>query len=237
VGLSLETASAVYFIAIWTLRTTIAVGAVASIVMLVAGEITQRISRLDSEAAGPYSSIEIGSLESIPDSSSDKLRDAPDRHAADADQIAEQAELPLVSFETRVAPRSIDLAGKSILIARLSRFNGTELDILVFYADSADALPLAITISQTLEAAGWSVRIWNGPPGQSVRELRVQTREGAGRTVQEPGVRLMLALQEVGLAARGFESFHSDDLPDDNGVIAWQNRKLAPIRLMIGAKL
>jgi hypothetical protein len=47
----------------------------------------------------------------------------------------------------------------------------------------------------------------------------------------------MLALQEVGLAARGFESFHSDDLPDDNGVIAWQNRKLAPIRLMIGAKL
>ena len=67
----------------------------------------------------------------------------------------------------------------------------------MFYADSADALPLAITISQTLEAAGWSVRIWNGPPGQSVRELRVQTREGAGRTVQEPGVRLMLALQEL----------------------------------------
>ena len=80
----------------------------------------------------------------------------------------------------------------------------------MFYADSADALPLAITISQTLEAAGWSVRIWNGPAGQSIRGLRVQTREGADRTVQEPGVRLMLALQEIGLAARGFELFRSE---------------------------
>jgi hypothetical protein len=46
----------------------------------------------------------------------------------------------------------------------------------------------------------------------------------------------MLALQEIGLATRGFESFRSDHIPDDGGITAWQNRKLAPIRLMIGAK-
>ena len=65
-----------YFIAIWALRTTIVVGAVASIVMLVAGKITQHISRLDSETAGPRSSIEISNLEIDTRSSSDKLRDA-----------------------------------------------------------------------------------------------------------------------------------------------------------------
>jgi hypothetical protein len=229
VGLSLETASAVYFIAIWTLRATIVVAVVASIAMFVAGKITQHKSRLDSKAAAPQSSIEI--------SSSDASRAKPDQRPADVHPIAEQAELPLVSSETRPERRSIDGVGKSILIARLSRFSSTELDILVFYADSADALPLAITISQTLEAAGWSVRIWNGPLDQSIRGLRVQTREGADRAVQEPGVQLMLALQEIGLAARGFESFRSEHLlPDDSGVMAGQNRKLAPIRLMIGAK-
>jgi hypothetical protein len=203
--------------------------------MFIAGKITQCQTGLDSETAGPRSSIETSNLESTRRSSSDESKPGPDQRAG-AHQIVEQAELPLDTFGTRLERRSIDGAGKNVLLARLSRFSGTELDILVFYADSADALPLAITISQALEAAGWSVRIWNGPAGQTIRGLRVQTREGTDRTVQEPGVQLMLALQEIGLATRGYESFRSDHLPDDNGIMAWQNRKLAPIRLTIGAK-
>jgi hypothetical protein len=208
--------------------------------MLAAGKIRQRVSeqaqRLGSEIVEPRSLIEADNFESIPGPTSYEFRIGSGQSAAEAPHTAEQAELPLASPKTRHVRRSVDVSGKGVLVARLSRFKGTGLDILVFYADSTDALPLAITISQALETAGWNVRIWNGPPGQSVGGLLVQTREGADQTIQEPGVQLMLALQEIGLATRAIDSFGSDLPSDDWGAIGWENRKFASIRLMIGAK-
>src|SRR4051794_20068952 len=120
---------------------------------------------------------------------------AANERAAKTGNQARQTNLADVSLETSLARRNIGSAEKLVLISRLSRFKDMELDVLV---DSGGELALATMICEALKAAGWNVRIWQTSAVGFVRGLLVQTRRGADQTVQDPGVKLMLALQEVG---------------------------------------
>jgi hypothetical protein len=221
-GLPLETAS-IAFIARWTLSAALVVGAGAGAVMVFAGLAKGRrrdVLQFAEAVAGPQ--LDTGRSDS---------KSGIDVTVATRDALAG---VSFGSLEADRASRAIHAEGRLVLISRLSRFKGTELDVLV-YSESADALLLARAVWDAVGMAGWNVRIWNKPTARSVRGLHVQTRRGSDQTVQDPGVKLMLALQEAGLGARASQPFDPNDPPDDGTGPAFESGMIAPIRLLIGS--
>jgi hypothetical protein len=265
-GLSLEAATTAFSIAMWVLFASLVVGASAAVVMVFTGLVKGRRCEVLGTPSGqslsgspfdtgtpipksrtPYEDIVrpnglIGQSQSEFRTGHGEAAAAPSANAATSGRAAEtdhkvnETYPDRVSSEASLAPRTIDATGKLVLLSRLSRFKDTGLDVLVYSRNSADAFPLAAMLSESLETAGWNVRIWHTSTAESVRGLLVQTRRGSDQTVQDPGVKLMLALQEVGLAARGFQSFDSNDMSDNAAASAWKKDMMAPIRLLIGRR-
>ena len=223
VALSFETATIVFPIATWVLFAALGVGGGAAVVMVFAslergprsvlrestGEVAWSSSGADAAAARPAIA-------------------AADERAAKA----EDAGFARGSLKASLAPRNIGDTGKHVLISRLSRFRGTRLDVLVD-GGGPDALPLATMLCEALETAGWNVRIWQTSTARPVRGLLVQTRRGSDQTVQDPGVKLMLALQEVGLGARALQPFDPEEISESATDTFWKE-KTAPMRLLVG---
>ena len=221
--LPLETASVAFSIARWTLFAALIFGAGAAAVMVFAGLAKGRRRNVlqFAQAAGGQQS----------DTGQSNSKSGINATAAMRGAIAGVSFGPLGA---NLASRTIDAAGRLVLISRLSRFKGTELDILVYGGESADALRLAKALWEALGMGGWNVRIWNTSTTRSVRGLLVQTRRGSGQTVQEPGVKLLLALQEAGLGARASRPFDINDVAADATGRGLERGMMAPIRLLIG---
>ena len=193
------TASVAFSIARWTLFAALIFGAGAAAVMVIAGLAKGRRRDVLQFAQLQFAQLQFaqaaGGQQS--DTGQSNSKSGINDTAAMRGAIARVSLCPL---EANLPSRTIDAAGRLVLISRLSRFKGTELDILVYGGESADALRLAKALWEALGMGGWNVRIWNTSTTRSVRGLLVQTRRGSGQTVQEPGVKLLLALQEAGWA-------------------------------------
>jgi hypothetical protein len=224
-SLSLEAESTAFWIAFAALFAAFVVGACAAVVMVFASVMKRhRGDLLRVEPPQLVAGVRSEYSHAV----------AAGGRAAETDSTS-PANATSPSLGISLAPRNIDVAGKLVLLSRLSRFKGTELDVLVYRGGRTDAFPVARMVAEALETAGWSVRIWNTSTAPSARGLLVQTRRGADATVQEPGVKLMLALQEAGLGARAFQPFEPDDVSNNASGEAWTKDMTAPIRLLIGS--
>ena len=223
-ALSFETATIVFPIATWVLFSALGVGGGAAVVMVFA-----------SLERGPRSVLRESAGEVAgPSSGADAAAARPAITAADERTAkADDAGFARGSLKASLASRNIGDTAKLVLISRLSRFRGTRLDVLVD-GGGPDALPLATMLCEALETAGWSVRIWQtSSTARPVRGLLVQTRRGSDQTIQDPGVKLMLALQEVGLGARALQPFDPDEISESATDTFWKE-KTAPMRLLVG---
>lgn len=247
--LPLETVSAAFSIAKWTLFAALFVGAAAAIVMLFTGLIKGRrrdvlraqfaqtaVVPRAVPAKAAFKSIESNTQTRKAIRSADNDATAAQTAMAAASALSPEID-PTASLGSNVAGQNAGAAEKLVLISRLSRFRGTGLDVFVYSGSSADVLPVARMVSEALRIAGWNVRVWNTAAVLSDRGLLVQTRFGADRTVQDPGVKLMLALQEVGLSARASQPFDPNEAAGNAIDPALKQEMIAPIRLLIGSRV
>jgi len=157
--------------------------------------------------------------------------------AAQANQRAEEERLARVKIEERLAPRSLTAAQEAGFQNKLSKFEGTSLDILIYGGGSEDALPLAGMIAATLRAAGWNVRVWNTiSPGRWYRGVGISTLAGTNQGAENAAGELMAALVTEGIGVGRLDQFVSGELPDTLNGPAWDANNIAPIRMVIGSK-
>ena len=174
---------------------------------------------------------------------SDAIADRKDREFAEfkltsEERVAElQRQTARLKIEQKLTPRSLDAAQKETIRASLVTLSGTSLDVIAC-GDTPEIGNLIKAIIQTLQTAGWNVRVWAsiGGGGLAVIGIPIQTQAGSDLFDEKAADSLVAALQDVGLASARVIPFEGTDLPMALTGPEWNRKAVAKIRMLVGTK-
>jgi hypothetical protein len=132
----------------------------------------------------------------------------------------------------KLAYRTLSSEQQGRIKSRLAAWSGRDLDILV-----VNSTPEISGIADSIRASlppSWHVRQWFASMGPSVAGILVSTRTGSDKEADDAAKALVELLKPVG-ASRG-EQFGSGSPHWAIMGTAWDNNRIAPIRMLIGAK-
>jgi hypothetical protein len=160
------------------------------------------------------------------------------QRASEANRIAQEESLKRAQIEARLAPRTVTPAQQKDLTSRLTALGPHDLDVLI-YGDTPEILHFADLIDAPIRDAGWNVRVWNVISGGYATGVLVRTLENSGN--DPPADLLVKSLNIEDVVATRWASFSKAEsglkyiAAQVNGP-TWDDNKIAPIRLIIGAK-
>jgi hypothetical protein len=221
VGLSLETASAAFDIASWTLVAALVVGAVATIVIVFTGIVKEhhwdalreqskeRIVGLEAETA--KANAEAGKAHADIAKANVAIAQA-DARAAEANQKAEAERVERLKLEVKLAPRSLGPVKIELLAKQLESLAGVDVAIVAYEGLGHDVVPLSNEIAEALIKAKATAAVFTPFGGSGyVRGILVRTVVGASADIDAAAATLIRALNNVGLDTGRWEAFPQDE--------------------------
>lgn len=153
--------------------------------------------------------------------------------AAKAEKEAAEAKLALEKFK---APRLLTKLQQDILRDKLKPFSGITIDI-IRYGATTEIARLSELIGAPLNEAGWSPRTWNDISGGSATGVLVMTKLNATETIVKASNALIVTLRELSIDCSPWAPPKDwSAVPGAVSGPSWEADKVAPIRLIIGAK-
>lgn len=157
--------------------------------------------------------------------------------AAEAIQKAEEEHLARVKIEERLAPRTLLDEQLESIFAAISPYQDVSIDALQFGETPEIATFLALLVTP-MQRAGWSPRVWTVPGGPAVVGVHIGARVGATESELAALEALRAALAREGIEAGTF-SFNRGKQGNWPGFVMgppYSAEKEAPLRLVVGAK-
>jgi hypothetical protein len=167
-----------------------------------------------------------------------------DARAAEATQKANEADVARLRLETKLAPRSLNVAEQAIVREQLGAYAGTRIDIIAFSQGATPDTPLlAIELTKILAESGWHPKAWTAMTGNTVvTGIPISIREGSSPEIEAAANAIVSALRAEGIDASRYDplNFKTDALQEvpASGVNgpSWDTNDVAPIRMLIGIK-
>lgn len=152
--------------------------------------------------------------------------------ARQAEARAAEANLELARFK---APRSLSPAQQARIALRLRPLGPRRIDVIVI-GDAQEIAGITTLINAALQQAGWVVNlIGKAISGPNVSGVLIGTHVNSDLGVIAAADGLISALQSEGIVAGRFTPQFNDDLP--MAIMGnWDNKKVAPIRMLVSAK-
>jgi hypothetical protein len=158
--------------------------------------------------------------------------------AAQAAQKAAEANLALEKYK---APRSLTKLQQDTIREKLKKISGVSVDVLNF-GSTTEIVTFSALLVSILNGAGWPAQSWNDMGGGAATGIVVITKPDANENILKASKALVGALQDAGVVC----NLHSvpewntqDKWVSPPGAVmgpSWESSKVAPIRLIIGAK-
>lgn len=156
--------------------------------------------------------------------------------AARAEQNAAEAKLALEKFK---APRVLTKEQRDILLKSARKFAGTRLDVFM-YGETPEIVDLTGSLTEVFISAGLVLKTWTVTGGGTASGVIFIVKKGSPPAVEKTAQSLAKELNELGIQTERQEPpVMWGDWTQPNGM--WigpvpDNKDIAPIRMVIGAK-
>jgi hypothetical protein len=152
--------------------------------------------------------------------------------AKQAEGRAAEANLELARL---TAPRTLSPSQQATIAARLRTFGTLRVDVIIV-GDSQEIAGITGLIVAAVRQAGWTVNlVGKAVSGPNISGVLIGTHSGSDRNVTAAADTLITALQSAGIASGRFAPQFGDELPMALMGI-WDDRNVAPIRMLVSAK-
>lgn len=233
-GMTLPVAESVFFWANWALVLALALGVVATYLIVVSGNTKEAFAKIEAHEAEVRDKEASERIAQLGKDAAQLSADAEASKAeiAKANARAAEAQLALERFK---APRRIEVYNIPEIDQAVAPFAGTKIDIMVL-AEGPEASALGTQIGNILfaPAAGWTGRVFSWTGGGSATGVLVAPKPGSNAEVMRSASALVGALNNTGISASVFEWPGSWE--QFGGFTAGATAPDAAMRIVIGAK-
>jgi hypothetical protein len=136
-----------------------------------------------------------------------------------------------------ISPRDFTPIQKAEIKGRLSKFSPMRVDIITF-GDTREIADFGRKLSEALQSAGWSPKLWSAFNGASygVTGVPIFTRKDAPAKAPQVAAALESALIDQKISTKVLDPFEGTKLPVSVNGPNWDEADVADIRVFVGAK-
>lgn len=154
---------------------------------------------------------------------------------AEAKRLADEARQGTARNTEKLADRTLSPAQQTDIATRLRPFGPQQVDVIII-GDLPEITNITVSIILAMQQAGWTVKpAVKAIAGPAVAGVRVGTKIGSSKDIEDSVDALILALRAAGIFSTRFVPQFGDELP--MAIMGnWDSKNVAPIRILVGAK-
>jgi hypothetical protein len=192
----------------------------------------------DSAARAKSAEAQVASAKAASDAASAKAETfrldiaKANESAKQAEARAAEANLELARFK---APRTLSPSQQASISDRLRKFGARRVDVIII-GDAPEITDITRLIAAAIQQAGWTVNfVGKAISGPNISGVLIGTHIGSDRNLNEAADTLVSALQSAGIASSRSLLQFDDKLP--MAIMgSWDEKNVAPIRMLVSAK-